>query len=286
MTKSAYPVYNKLSDNYNERFFNTVKEFLYKAPDNRNYTCFYPSFGIKSGEKTDFLIYGQAVKGWTPNINSAHKNMLDKVKLLNEAINFSNNYLEDTTPLEWVNIHWCKSIYNQRIKTEEDLRFYNGTIITNEGEIIEPKPICFDMYKSFFWNVTYKLVNKYYNEKNYLSDNNWTRKMIWSNLYKIAPSERANPNDEECKMQEAGCVDLVKKELEEIKPKFCIVLTNDTWWEPFRKELKTTKRQINKIIESVETFNETKIIVTDRPFMGNNNKYVEEILNIIKMNKL
>jgi hypothetical protein len=81
-------------------------------------------------------------------------------------------------------------------------------------------------------------------------------------------------------------IELVKKEIREINPRYCIVITNDSWWEPFRKKLQTKQLTLPKstdsVIESVETFENTKIIVTTRPFAGSSNIHVEEILKYLK----
>lgn len=142
----------------------------------------------------------------------------------------------------------------------------------------------YSTFRSFFWNVTYKLICSYYELDEDSWD--WSRKLVWSNLYKIAPAERKNPNNMECQWQEKLAIDLVKKEIEEIKPKFCIVLTNDSWWQPFRRNLNThsLQLQIQKkgIVESVEQYKDTKIVVTTRPFKGSSNKHVKEILKLIK----
>ncbi|MGC4232098.1 MAG: hypothetical protein QM594_03745 [Niabella sp.] len=112
--------------------------------------------------------------------------------------------------------------------------------------------------------------------------------MVWSNLYKIAPAEGRNPNNEECKWQLKFSAALVRKELDEIKPKFCIVLTNNTWWKYFCENLKTKilqqySKQNDGIIESVEKYGETQIIVTKRPFLGGkSDEYVNETLKIVK----
>lgn len=81
-------------------------------------------------------------------------------------------------------------------------------------------------------------------------------------------------------------IELVRKELEELKPKICIVLTNLEWWLPFQEGLKSTKiniEQLEENIVSVEKYNGTNIIVTKRPRIGNSNKFVEKILKTIKI---
>ena len=142
----------------------------------------------------------------------------------------------------------------------------------------------YSTFRSFFWNVTYKLICRYYDlDKNSWD---WSRKLVWSNLYKIAPAEGKNPNEEECSWRKKISIELIKNEIEEIKPKFCIVLTNDSWWKPFRDKLKTevlTHSKLKKgIIQSIELYNGTKIIVTTRPYSGNSANHVNEILELIK----
>lgn len=263
-------IYNALSDDYDKLFNNNIEQFVEKANKNREYAIFYPSFGIPKGAQSDFLIYGQAVKGWGSLFNSSDE--LNKEQLINYAKEFSNDYYqeENHSPLDWVNIYWGKSYDSKFENREAGIEFYPH--------------LSYSTSRSFFWNVTYKLICRYYGlDENGLE---WSKKLVWSNLYKIAPAENRNPNDKECEWQQQISIELIRKEIEEIKPKFCIVLTNDTWWEPFRKNLKTEILQNpnikNGIIESIESYNGSKIIVTTRPFSGSSDKHVNEILELIK----
>lgn len=262
--------YNTLSSDYDKLFIRNIEEFKKQAYKNRKYAVFYPSFGTPKGDKTEFLIYGQAVKGWGSVFNSSVE--LNKEQLLREAIDYSNDYYQERnhSPLDWVNVYWGKNYYRRFVTTQAEKEFY--------------PPVSYSLFRSFFWNVIYKLICRYYG----LDENglDWSKKLVWSNLYKIAPAERKNPNDEECLWQEKLSIDLVKKEIEEIRPKFCIVLTNDSWWQPFRASLKTEMLSYAKlksgIVESIERYKDTKIIVTTRPFRGSSNKHVKEILELIK----
>ncbi|MBS1753449.1 MAG: hypothetical protein JST34_05315 [Bacteroidetes bacterium] len=268
--KNNYTVIDSLSFDYDELFIKNVEEFKKKANKNKKYAIFYPSFGIPKDDKPEFLIYGQAVKGWDPVFNSSLK--LNKKQLLKKAIDNSNKYYKgkNHTPLDWVNVYWGESYYRKFVTTEADKKFY--------------PPMPYSTFRSFFWNVTYKLICRYYDlDKNSWD---WSRKLVWSNLYKIAPAEGKNPNEEECSWQKKISIELIKNEIEEIKPKFCIVLTNDSWWKPFRDKLKTevlTHSKLKKgIIQSIELYNGTKIIVTTRPYSGNSANHVNEILELIK----
>jgi hypothetical protein len=100
----------------------------------------------------------------------------------------------------------------------------------------------------------------------------WTEKLVWSNLYKIAPQDgkARNPDEGERILQRPECVHLVEQELEEIRPKYCIVYTNDSWWAPFRKGLRTeTLKTLNTgFVERVERWEDTRIVVVKRARVG------------------
>lgn len=250
-----------LSDSYNKIFISEIERFNNKL--SREQSVFYPSIGTKQVNDVDFLIYGQAVKQWFPLTDDYKQN--DFIK---KAIEYSNAHFEEHSPLDWVNVYWSKSTYKEFATTEERRKFY--------------EPVNYMCCRSFFWNVVYKLINKYYGFDENSWD--WSKKLVWSNLYKIAPAEGLNPNADEIAIQKQSSIKLVTQELEEIKPKYCIILTNYSWWEPFAAELGTTKidTQKNGIIESVEQYNNTKIIITTRPFAGSSNMHVEKIIEQIQ----
>ena len=60
--------YNKLSNDYDSLYIQNIIDFQKRKLEINNeddyFVDFYPSLGIKANEKTDFLVYGQAVNGW------------------------------------------------------------------------------------------------------------------------------------------------------------------------------------------------------------------------------
>ncbi|MCD2422813.1 hypothetical protein LQ567_08575 [Niabella pedocola] len=257
-----------LTSGYNQLFLHNINTFKAQCEKNKEYAAFYPSFGATEHEPAEFLIYGQAVKGWKPVFDASTP--FDQRSFIRDAISYSNDRYKEKnhSPLDWVNVYWSKSSYSTFVNTEAERDFYPS--------------ISYNTSRSFFWNVTYKLVCRYYGLDEYGWE--WAKKIVWSNLYKIAPAAMQNPNDEECLWQEAGASALIKSELDEIKPKFCIVITNDTWWQPFRTQLKTTvlHTQKDSIIESVEAYGQTRIIVTTRPFAGNSDNHASRILELLR----
>jgi hypothetical protein len=266
------PIYNKLSEKYDQLFTDQIIDFIQKFPEKSEtgYVNFYPSFGVKPGDKCDFIIYGQALNGWGASfkLNERVEDIKARVK---ESIAYSNEFYEPKNhcPLDWVNVHWSASTYHQYTDTIEAQEFY--------------KKMDYFTFRSFFWNVTYKLISSYYKFGN--TSFEWARKMVWSNLYKIAPL-RGNPDSYIKSLQQEFAIELVRKEIEELKPKYCIVLTNEEWWEPFRNGLNSNiLHRYNSRVITIEQINNTKIIVTTRPFRGSSNAHVEEILNSINVQR-
>lgn len=274
----ANTIYNQLSDGYGKLFIKNINHFCEQAKRNsydKKYTVFYPSFGVTENEPCDFLIYGQAVNGGNSffNFNKAP----DFKKLLTESIEWSNSYFEGHTPLDWVNVNWSKGCYTKELSKAQDLK--------NENQFKNIYPDNdYNTFRSFFWNVTHKLICRYY-EFDENESWEWTKKMVWSNLYKISPADKGNPNDKECEWQVTLSAELVKQEIDKLKPAHCIVMTNDEWWMPFREKLNTKpmKKSINKkYIEAVEQYNDSTIIITKRPYVGNSKNMTDELFKLIK----
>jgi hypothetical protein len=257
-------LFSFLSKEYDNLFVENI-ELFYKDNSIKNnyldheFSLFYPSFGTDKKEEIDFIIYGQATNGWLPKFSLSPK--IDFKKLLNEAKEYSNT-IDESNPLDWVNINWSKT-------TKEE--FINKNVI-----------IDYNVSKSFFWNVAYKLISDYY--KIDRNSSKWSGKLAWSNLMKISPAERGNPDEPMKSAQIEGCRKLFFKELEEIQPKYAILLTNLSWAEGFINEIKKINFRENSIIEWAGKYEKTLIIVTKRPFQGDSDYYAKEILEFIHKN--
>lgn len=254
----------QLSEKYNELYFENIekfgKEIINALNVDQYFVDFYPSIGTDT-KNSDFLIYGQAVYGWSSGFlcsQTFKKDVKDSIKASNEFIDHKSPKIPNS-PINWVNARWSKSVFNSL--SEEQKTYYSGT---------------YWCYRSFFWNVVHKLISDYYDFER--QSWQWTNKIVWSDLYKIAPEE-SNPSKWHRTLQLKKSIELIKAEISEINPKYCIVLTNDKWWKPFRENLNTTvlKTDLNKQIESVENYNGTKIIVTSRPYMGSSENWINEI---------
>ncbi len=265
--------YNKLSEKYDKCLFDNVQKFsenvLNYYPDNtKDYCLFYPQFGYKEQRKGTFLFYGQAVNGW-PAAFSVNNSTNEFKKLIDHSLFYSNHHHSKHSPLDWVKIRWCKSYFNSCEKEIQD--YY--------------KHSTYYAYRSFFWNVVYKVICDHCKFENGRKSIEWTSKMVWSNLYKIAPSEGANPDGTEQAFQQKGALELFQIELEELKPDYCIFLTNYHWAKPFLNSLLSLKSlpNTNENIEYCGIYNDIKMVVAKRPRYGNSDKYAKEILSTISL---
>jgi hypothetical protein len=257
------------SRSYNELYIENIlafqKEMRKLDPETDFYNDFYPCFGVKSNENAEFLIYGQAPNGWRTGFNIwdsfDHSN-------LKESALASNKYIAalNLNPLDWVNIMWSNQTYD---------------MLSADCIIKEFYPDQYRVYRSFFWNVVYKFVCDYY--KYDRESWSWSSKIVWSNLYKIAP-ENANPNGFERNAQNEFSIELLRKEIEEINPKYCVCLTNIEWWLPFQTGLRTkilSTTDLPSELVSIEKYNETEIIITKRPRFGDSELFASQILGVV-----
>lgn len=271
--------YRTLSRNYNAAYQQHLGAFQGRLactfPERTHYTDFYPSIGVPEGGKVDLLVYGQAVGGWHRELDFAQDDLKGRTE---ESRSYSNTAIGDHSPLEWVNVLWSDG-EKKRYTPEEQAHY-----VLRENE--------YRAHRSFFWQVTTKLLAP---RHTLLDDRHWTRHMVWSNLYKITPQwweqkdgnstkRSANPTEADRILQRPECIDLVRMELNELRPKACVVLTNDAWWAHFRRGLPTNevKMEHGPTIDSVEDYEGTRIVVVKRGWGVRSDDAVRDILDCVE----
>lgn len=207
----------------------------------KEYTAFYPMIGKEYTQGKHLLVVGQAVNEWLPSgfTIGDDEHVLDAhIKLA-----FEESQAEgEECPLNWVNTNWTKS----------------------------------GLFRSFFWNVTYKLVKQKYGK----TDKDWNEVIAWTNLMKIAPQKGWNPDDEEIKAQEYAA-ELFIEELNCLQPQNVILFTNlETWAKPiFEKAGIHYEARSSDFIVATATYGNSKIIVTKRTKMGLNHQHcIDELM--------
>lgn len=162
--------------------------------------------------------------------------------IIEQSIKFSQSENEGECALEWINRNWLKN----------------------------------QIYRSSFWNVVYKLMIKLGK-----TDENWTWNIAWSNLMKIAPASGGNPEGFEWEAQYEKSVDLFLMELNELNPKYVLMMTVFFFWAQYflkRDGFEITRIYDDKFVEAVVNYENTKIIVTSRPERKPQEEFVESVV--------
>lgn len=122
-----------------------------------------------------------------------------KIKDINDVKDAFNTVFARTDQMEWV-----KNLEGKKMNHHEGDDDYNTK-------------------QSAFWRVV-KNISKKYTKKD-----DWYSYVAWSNLYKISPETGGNPNMALRKKQLPDCREILKKEIEILKPKYVILFTSG--WE-------------------------------------------------------
>ncbi len=91
------------------------------------------------------------------------------------------------------------------------------------------KPQKWNWKRSAFTRLMHQLTVKLLPE----SDAPWHSRIIWSNLYKVAPYDGGNPSNRLCSAQEQACLRYFAKELEIWRPRRVVLVTGWNWAQPF-----------------------------------------------------
>lgn len=139
--------------------------------------------------------------------------------------------------------------------------------------------------KSFFWKVVKGTTQKVYN----INGKGWSKKIAWSNLYKVSPHKGGNPTTRMINMQKEICKQITKKEIEVLSPQHIVLLTGLDWAQDILPDLKETKAQQiktwdnNKYIVSTYLHEGRNYIVSVHPERKNIQSHINSLAELIKI---
>ncbi|MCY1719244.1 hypothetical protein OU798_02770 [Prolixibacteraceae bacterium Z1-6] len=144
-------------------------------------------------------------------------------------------------------------------------------------------PEYYNTKKSAFWRVTKRISEKYYHEQ-------WYSNIAWTNLYKIAPYVGGNPNSHMQSIQLDSAREILRTELEILKPRFVIMLTSG-WEQNFLDYLNAYNQVIKLSIKNWKKYstyltkiNGIKFIISQHPQGKNENLHYQAITELIDEN--
>lgn len=178
-----------------EIFEELLKEISVLSPHG-SLTAFTASRGFSyAGE---FMIIGRAVNG-NKEFDFAPEELSDSTK---RSDYLNRLFLEDPRRLAWISLCWGRK--------------------RTEG---------YSPSRSAFFRVMRSVASRLGVID--ITDPDWAQKLVYSNLYKVAPTKTGNPTVKLIRLQKAKCIDILKEEIVAWKPKRILFLTGMDWARDF-----------------------------------------------------
>ncbi|MCF8450207.1 MAG: hypothetical protein K9G49_10095 [Taibaiella sp.] len=113
--------------------------------------------------------------------------------------------------------------------------------------------------------------------------------IVWSNLYKVSPSDKGNPSPKLMELQLPHCINILKMEIEYYQPEVIIFLTSyrNKWW--WGKEVIAPLGITNilpaplGLVEIAGTYNGKKVVVGQHPQGKNEAIHLKNILEALAL---
>ncbi|MCT4559933.1 MAG: hypothetical protein N4A41_01020 [Crocinitomicaceae bacterium] len=134
--------------------------------------------------------------------------------------------------------------------------------------------------KSAFWRVS-KEIARYLIE----SDGDILDRIVWTNLYKVSKADAGNPSTRLKSVQKKNCIDILKQEMNILKPKVVVFLTGMDWAHDFVKNDSIKSVPIpstNNYVQFMGYYNDQKIIVGQHPQGKPEGTHLHEIIQSLK----
>jgi hypothetical protein len=228
-----------------QKYLNLLNQL--KVSKYRNSSQSLCCFNAQKGSEynNNLMVVGRAVNSWH---HEFELNNLNVESMVEEVFRQPTTF---ECPLKWVEDSWG----------------------SQEG---------YNTKSSAFWRVI-KQVSQRLNEAS--STTGWASKIVWSNLYKIAPSITGNPSDSLCDKQFTYCNELLLAEIIEYRPRVIVFFTGLNWFNGFLNEsVSLSSNKEHSLVEAhgVLKINDkdVKIIIAKHPQGKPEAEMIHEILTI------
>jgi hypothetical protein len=200
------------------------------------------------------MVVGRAVYAWRESIISQELSDPGAVVAFANRVRASvEPDCTGTCPMLWVTDCWGNPLVNRDNKRSAFWRTIRGVV--GRLAIAEPK-----------------------------KDATWPSLLVWSNLYKVAPAERAgNPTGRLRTLQRSACVDLFRLELDTYRPSRLLLLTGRRWADPFMPPTARddeARSPVREYIERSGTLSEvgTRYVVAAHPQGRDEKQWIDNVV--------
>ena len=182
-----------------------------------------------------------------------------------------------------VNFEKCSAV-NDVLDTIMDQTYTFDDVVDENG--IDDGDSKYFYSKSPFWRLIRKTLDAYGESEN------WNKKILWSNLYKVAPWEAGNPGWLLIRGKLETYIEIIKKEIEVYEPTHILFVTDMDYFDPYPNSLKYPGfkdalgvKEIDgyEHVVASEKYNNSKIVVCKRPEFKNTDEMVKEIKEVFDM---
>ena len=199
-----------------------------------------------SEDSDELMIIGRAVNGWVTRwtANGA-RDSEERQRILDRVFEAAEG--KDGKPMLWVTAHWRR-------------------------------PQGYNTNRSAFWRVVRGTVDRLGIAD--VSTGSWPSTLCWSNLYKVAPFAGGNPSVSLAKAQLEQCVQILRTEISEWKPRRIVFLTGLSWAKPFLEGLGWKGQDMGhfRALEAVGWISiGSRVVVDPHPQGKREDRLIEEI---------
>jgi len=232
---------------HDERLTELVARFS-ESPGGRRwkrieYSLLYPMWGDNYEPGRGIMVVGRATNGWVSGWDTA-TGVRDAASIVRRARDHAQR-----DRMEWVMAWWAD-------------RFPLGVI----------RDKLYPIRRSAFWQVACCLAY----EPVETAVGRWATRLAWSNLYKIAPADGGNPTRCEIASQQPHSVELLRLELDLLRPRAVVMMVGSHWIEPFAESLDVRPCE-GRFVVGKGQYGDSTIIVTVRPEGKPRTAFVDEV---------
>ncbi|MEO7859667.1 MAG: hypothetical protein ABIU05_04365 [Nitrospirales bacterium] len=133
--------------------------------------------------------------------------------------------------------------------------------------------------KSSFWRLAKSTAKSLFDDKEL--SNEWACHIAWSNLFKLSPKD-GNPGRLLRSAQLPYCRELLKLELEELRPSTVLFIVGRDWYKDFRDNMSIALVHSEsgfKYIEGIGCRGAETWVLTSRPEYKSQGPFVEEVIS-------